>query len=143
MVTSEAAAGWQQLSFPEPLVVDRDGYVQVFVANESDVEVWFDEVEVAHTPGLVVQENRYPPFGLNLVGLEQQGQPDFKFQFNGKERQEVPRPKMGLHLVSRPAGQRTTPDCCGGTHGIGNGLHWQLDVTFGEGQSRKDHEPRT
>lgn len=58
------------------------------MANESDTDVFFDELKVAHTPGLIVQENHYSPWGLNLVGIEQQGQPDFKFQYNGKEKQE-------------------------------------------------------
>lgn len=86
-VTAVAASGWQQLTLPQ-LTADRDGYVQVFVANESEVNVWFDDVEVSHTPGLVVQENHYSPFGLNLAGIERQGQPDDKFQYNGKEKQE-------------------------------------------------------
>lgn len=33
-------------------------------------------------------ENHYAPFGLNLTGIEKQGQPDDKFQYNGKEKQE-------------------------------------------------------
>jgi hypothetical protein len=49
MVTSTAASGWQQLTLPQ-LTADWDGYVQVFVANESDVDVWFDEVEVRLPP---------------------------------------------------------------------------------------------
>jgi RHS repeat-associated protein len=32
--------------------------------------------------------NHYSPFGLNLAGIEKQGQPDDKFQYNGKEKQE-------------------------------------------------------
>lgn len=86
-VTAAALNAWQTLTLPQ-LTADRDGYVQVFVANESEVNVWFDDVEVSHTPGLVVQENHYSPFGLNLAGIEKQGQPDDKFQYNGKEKQE-------------------------------------------------------
>jgi RHS repeat-associated protein len=40
-----------------------------------------------------VQENHYDPWGLNLVGIESQGSPDHKFQYNGKEKQE----EFGLH----------------------------------------------
>jgi RHS repeat-associated protein len=40
-----------------------------------------------------VQENHYDPWGLNLVGIESQGSPDHKFQYNGKEKQE----ELGLH----------------------------------------------
>lgn len=39
------------------------------------------------TPALIVQENHYDPWGLNLVGIETQGNPNDKFQYNGKEKQ--------------------------------------------------------
>jgi RHS repeat-associated protein len=42
-----------------------------------------------------VQENHYDPWGLNLVGIEKQGNPDHKFQYNGKEKQE----EMGLNWM--------------------------------------------
>jgi RHS repeat-associated protein len=42
---------------------------------------------------LLVQENHYDPFGLNLAGIEQQGTPDHLYQFGGKEKQ----PEHGLH----------------------------------------------
>lgn len=32
-------------------------------------------------------ENHYDPWGLNLAGIEKQGTPDHKFQYNGKEKQ--------------------------------------------------------
>jgi RHS repeat-associated protein len=35
-----------------------------------------------------VQENHYYPFGMNLVGIEKRGNPEDKFQYNGKEKQE-------------------------------------------------------
>lgn len=44
---------------------------------------------------MIVLENHYPPFGLNLVGIETQGQPDHKFQYNGKEKQE----ELGLNYI--------------------------------------------
>jgi RHS repeat-associated protein len=37
---------------------------------------------------LIVQENHYYPFGMNLVGIEKRGNPEDKFQYNGKEKQE-------------------------------------------------------
>ncbi|MDX2303354.1 MAG: RHS repeat-associated core domain-containing protein [Microscillaceae bacterium] len=36
----------------------------------------------------MTQENHYYPFGLNIVSLEKQGDPNHKFQYNGKEKQE-------------------------------------------------------
>jgi RHS repeat-associated protein len=41
-----------------------------------------------------VQENHYDPWGMNLVGIEMQGRPDHKFQYNGIEKQE----EFGLNV---------------------------------------------
>ncbi|MDJ1505179.1 RHS repeat-associated core domain-containing protein [Xanthocytophaga agilis] len=43
----------------------------------------------------IVQENHYDPWGLNLVGIEKQGSPNHKFQYNGKEKQE----EFGLNWI--------------------------------------------
>jgi RHS repeat-associated protein len=72
----------------QEVTVEQEGYVRVFVANESDVPVWFDDLEVSLEKGLLVQENHYDPWGLNLAGIEKQGNPDHKFQYNGKEKQD-------------------------------------------------------
>jgi RHS repeat-associated protein len=63
---------------------ETDGLLQVFVAN---VDVYFDNVTMSITEDLIVQENHYYPFGMNLVGIEKQGEPDNRFQYNGKEKQ--------------------------------------------------------
>jgi|GEM_PF-2479818 len=44
---------------------------------------------------MTVQENHYSPWGLNLAGIEKEGSPDHKFQYNGKEKQE----ELGLDWV--------------------------------------------
>jgi RHS repeat-associated protein len=65
-----------------------DGFVQVFVYNGNGQEVFFDDITIRKDPALIVQENHYDPWGMNLVGIEKQGRPDHKFQYNGKEKQE-------------------------------------------------------
>jgi RHS repeat-associated protein len=67
---------------------ETDGLLQIFVANEANTEVFFDNVTMQITEDLIVQENHYYPFGMNMVGVEKQGMPDNKFQYNGKEKQE-------------------------------------------------------
>jgi RHS repeat-associated protein len=74
----------QNLSFE----ASQEGTLQVFVANESDVPVWYDEMEIKWDRAMIVQENHYYPFGMNMVGIEKQGTPDNRFQYNGKEKQE-------------------------------------------------------
>ena len=72
------------------LLVPQDGYVTAYVGNESDVDVYFDDVTVEHRPGLQVQENQYDPWGLSLAGLDYTTpgiQGLNQYQYNGKEKQ--------------------------------------------------------
>jgi RHS repeat-associated protein len=71
------------LSFTAP----QAGTLQVYVANESNTEVWFDEVSITYAPQLIAQENHYDPWGLNLVGIEKNGTPNHRFQFMGVEKE--------------------------------------------------------
>ncbi|UZR99856.1 RHS repeat domain-containing protein [Chondrinema litorale] len=64
------------------LEIAADGFVKIFVANESNIDIWFDDIEINYTPARIVQENHYYPFGLNMAGIEKQGIPDNKFQYN-------------------------------------------------------------
>ncbi len=84
VVKVAALNGWEPLtlSYKAP----EDGYVQVMVANESTVDTWFDDIEAKVTGTMIVQENHYSPWGLNLVGIEKTGNPDNEFQYNGKEK---------------------------------------------------------
>ena len=98
-ITSAAAVtGYASLVGPHELVeievpahlISKVGYVRIEVSHDvqdQNVDVYFDDLEVTHERGLLVQENHYDPWGLNLAGIERQGTPDHKFQYNGKERQ--------------------------------------------------------
>jgi RHS repeat-associated protein len=86
VISSAARENWQELKLHYK--VEQDGFVQVFVYNESGQEVFFDDITIRKDPALIVQENHYDPWGMNLVGVEKQGRPDHKFQYNGKEKQE-------------------------------------------------------
>ncbi|WP_299466780.1 hypothetical protein, partial [uncultured Microscilla sp.] len=48
------AGQWQDLELT--YTATERGYLQAFVANESDQEVFFDDMVVEHTPQLIVQE---------------------------------------------------------------------------------------
>ena len=92
---SKAAAGnYERLTMQ--LVLPQDGYVSAYVGSQSDVDVFFDDVQVEHRPGLQVQENSYEPWGLSLVGLDYSS-PNLlqvnKYQFNGKEQER----ELGLN----------------------------------------------
>jgi RHS repeat-associated protein len=91
VISSAAGQSWQELKLNYK--AEQEGFVQVFVYNESGQEVFFDDITIRKDPALIVQENHYDPWGMNLVGIEMQGRPDHKFQYNGKEKQE----ELGLH----------------------------------------------
>lgn len=86
-VASSSANTWVKLTLPQ-FTAAQDGYLQVLVVNESNVDVWFDDLVITQTEALTVQENHYDPWGLNLAGIETKGQPDFKGKFNGIERED-------------------------------------------------------
>jgi len=88
-----STGSWQDLELT--FTATERGYLQVFVANESDQEVFFDDMVVEHTPQLIVQENHYYPFGMNLAGIEKQGKPEHKFQYMSKEK-EI---SFGLNII--------------------------------------------
>jgi RHS repeat-associated protein len=70
------------------LPIQQDGYVTVYVGNESEADVYFDDVTVEHRQGLQVQETQYDPAGLELAGLAPPS-PGIRglnnYRFNGKE----------------------------------------------------------
>ncbi|MGI4734910.1 MAG: DUF6443 domain-containing protein [Janthinobacterium lividum] len=70
------------------LPIAQDGYVTVYVGNESPVDVLFDDVQVEYRQGLLVQETQYDPAGLELAGLAPPS-PGIRglnnYRFNGQE----------------------------------------------------------
>jgi RHS repeat-associated protein len=88
-LSAAARNNYQSLS-TGPLIVQQDGYVSVYVGNESPADVYFDDITIEHRQGLQVQENSYDPFGLDLAGVSSAA-PGLRlknfYQFNGKENQ--------------------------------------------------------
>lgn len=93
LLTRQANGSWEKLELE--YTTETDGIVEVYLANESYEAAWFDDMSVSQTQPMLVQENHYDPWGLNLVGIEKQGAPDHKFQYNGKEKQT----ELGLNWM--------------------------------------------
>ena len=83
----EVKQHWSELS---NLAAQKNGYLLVYVSNESNFTVYFDDLQVVHKPGPIVEETHYYPFGLVMNGISSKGlngTANNKLKFNGKEEQ--------------------------------------------------------
>ncbi|HEY4150366.1 MAG TPA: RHS repeat-associated core domain-containing protein [Chitinophagaceae bacterium] len=77
---------------PSNMVVRRNGWLYVYVSNESNQDVFFDNIVVNHKQGPVVEQTDYYAFGLEIPGLSTHAATastyaDNRYKYNGKESQ--------------------------------------------------------
>ncbi|ADR20544.1 hypothetical protein MATR_18330 [Marivirga tractuosa] len=79
----------QKLTFEE-IAIEEDGYLMVFLSNESQqsVEVFWDDFRVDHHYNAVLQADDYYPFGLTFNSYTRSYSKANNYKFNGKEEQE-------------------------------------------------------
>jgi RHS repeat-associated protein len=71
------------------ITITKNGYLYVYVSNESQGSVYFDDLRIEHTKGPMLEESHYYPFGLTMAGISSKalGGIENKYHYNGKELQ--------------------------------------------------------
>jgi RHS repeat-associated protein len=69
--------------------ISKSGYLYVYASNESSVPVFFDNMQLVHNRGPLLEETHYSAMGLRLESICSKSASSLvnKYQYNGKELQ--------------------------------------------------------
>lgn len=78
---------WYSDAQLQNIPVVKNGYIFVYVSNESNLDVFFDNLQVIHKPGPILEETHYYPFGLTMAGISSKATAKLenKKRYNGIE----------------------------------------------------------
>ena len=71
-------------------LIEKDGFIETFLVNETSQDVFFDNFRILSTPSTTVQVTHYYPFGMEMPALSYQAPAMNKnrYLYNGKEKIE-------------------------------------------------------
>jgi RHS repeat-associated protein len=70
--------------------ISKNGYLYVYVSNESPQDVYFDDITVKHFTGPLLQEQSYYPFGVEMAAISDKAinKLSSAYKFNGGDEME-------------------------------------------------------
>lgn len=73
----------------EKMAIEESGFLYVYTSNESQQDVFFDNVVLGVTSGPLLEETHYYPYGLTMAGIGSKtfGGIENRYKYNGKELQ--------------------------------------------------------
>src|SRR5690606_18197277 len=76
-----------QLAGGDYIDIPVNGFLYVFLSNESKGNVYFDDIRIEHIRGPLLEETHYYPFGFSMSGISSKaaGSLTNKYQFGGRE----------------------------------------------------------
>ncbi|RYD93588.1 MAG: hypothetical protein EOP54_18935, partial [Sphingobacteriales bacterium] len=65
---ADGEADWKTIGTDEAVEVPENGYIAVYLSNQGAEPVYFDNLALTLTPGVLLEEKHYYPYGLPIQG---------------------------------------------------------------------------